>query len=208
MKLGDFEPIECEHAVGPSFLLSGTDRQHLERRLGNRGANRGLSVVGLYRSHTRTQLVATLEDIALMSSYFRDSSNLLLLIHACHGQPLTGGFLIWEDRAIRSTRPYLEFPFESGALVIGARAQPAVAPAPPPVMQAEPVHNRPPAAAAARIATNWPAPENEPRIRLVCCRRRPAGGGVHSLPDPSAARPCDERQAAGSAACQNAHSGS
>jgi hypothetical protein len=149
VELGDFEPVECEHAVGPSFLLSGTDRQLLQKRLGNRGANRGLSVVGFYRSHTRTQLVATLEDIALMSSYFRDSSNLLLLIHASHGRPLTGGFLIWEDRAIRSTRPYLEFPFDSEALVIGARALPAAVPAPLPVVQVEPGHNRPPATAAA-----------------------------------------------------------
>jgi hypothetical protein len=148
VELGDFEPIECEHAVGPSFLLSGTDRQRLEKRLGNRGANRGLSVVGFYRSHTRTQLVATLEDIALMSSFFRDSSNLLLLIHACHGRPLTGGFLIWEDRAIRSTRTYLEFPFESEALVIGARADPAPVPAPGPVMQVEPGHKGPPDAVA------------------------------------------------------------
>ena len=76
-----FEPLVCEHAFGPSYLLSIPDRVGLEARLAARGPRGGHSIVGFYRTHTRRELAATVEDVDLLSSYFSDPSQVFLLIH-------------------------------------------------------------------------------------------------------------------------------
>jgi hypothetical protein len=50
----DFEPVPSEHRFGPSYRLSDTDRELLQETLEwFRGvAQPGVSVLGLYRSHT------------------------------------------------------------------------------------------------------------------------------------------------------------
>src|SRR5260370_23669045 len=50
----DFEPVESEHATGPSYVLSDADRRLLKERIAAREASAKLpSVVGFYRSHSR-----------------------------------------------------------------------------------------------------------------------------------------------------------
>jgi hypothetical protein len=131
----DFEPLQCEHLAGPSFILSASDRRALEARLRRRKATGGSSLAGFYRSNTRQGYGATIEDVALMSAYFSESSNVFLLIQADRDAPLTAGFLIWEGGSIRSQKSRLEFPFSGADLVMHAHvAAPvhAVAPAPMP----------------------------------------------------------------------------
>ncbi len=131
----NFEPIECEHAVGPSYLLSVYDRKMLEERIRWHKSFGRLSVVGFYRSHTRKDFAVTQEDVDLMSAYFPEPSNVFLLIHAHRDAPPTAGFAIWEGRKIISMTPYLEFPFRKAILAAGAQqnsvtsaAQPAPGP--------------------------------------------------------------------------------
>ncbi|HEY1343292.1 MAG TPA: hypothetical protein VGF59_37580 [Bryobacteraceae bacterium] len=119
VQIAHFEPIECEHAVGPSYLLSATDRRRLEERIRRHKSNGGLPIVGFYRGHTRKEFGITVEDADLMSWYFSDSANVFLLIQAHRDRPPTAGFAIWESRKIASTKPYLEFPFQSDALLAG-----------------------------------------------------------------------------------------
>src|SRR5215831_13084105 len=76
----DFEPLQCEHLAGASFILSASDRRALEARIRRRKAAGGSSLAGFYRSNTRQGYGATIEDVALMSAYFSDSSNVFLLI--------------------------------------------------------------------------------------------------------------------------------
>jgi hypothetical protein len=112
-----FEPVECEHAFGASYFLSGADQQRLAERLRRHRPVDGASVVGFFRSNTRREFALAVEDVGLMASYFSKPSMILLLVHATAKEALKGGFFIWEQRAIRTMRPYLEFPFESGALL-------------------------------------------------------------------------------------------
>jgi hypothetical protein len=119
VEVDDFEPLECEHAVGPSYLLSANDRQQLKERIRRHKLTGGLSIVGFYRSHTRKGFDVTVEDVDVMSTYFSKPSMVFLLIHAIPNGPLEGAFSIWEKRQIRAMEPHLEFPFRSAALIAG-----------------------------------------------------------------------------------------
>jgi len=164
VEIDDFELLESEHAVGPSFLLSAADRRVLAKRLRRRRSSK-LSIVGFCRSHTRKDFAITIEDVDLMSEYFARPSMVCLVIQAISGEPLKGGFFIWEGRSIRM-RPYLEFPFGSAELAAGnyelcrrdvyvpvaPREEPA---APPSSAVALPV--KLPEAAQQLPAVQWPA---------------------------------------------------
>lgn len=55
-----FRPIECEHASGPSFVLSDHDLSVLRRQLEDSPQDpelAGLEVVGWFIAHTRSALV-------------------------------------------------------------------------------------------------------------------------------------------------------
>ena len=103
--------------MGPSYLLSATDRVALEDRIRWHKSKGELSIVGFYRSHTRKGFAASMEDADVLSAYFSDRSNVFLLIHAQRDAPPTAGFVIWEGSHIRSMRPYREFPFRRAALM-------------------------------------------------------------------------------------------
>jgi hypothetical protein len=119
VEVDDFEPLACEHAVGPSYLLSALDRKLLEERIRWHKSKGGPSIVGFYRSHTRKEFTATLEDVDVLTNYFSDPSHVFLLMHAHREAPPAAGFVIWEGRKIRSLRPYLEFPLRRAALMAG-----------------------------------------------------------------------------------------
>jgi hypothetical protein len=119
VEIEDFQSVRCEHAVGPSYLLSPTDRQGLKDQIRHYKATRGLSIVGFYRSNTRKEFALTVEDIDLMSAHFAKPSMVLLLIHAAPNARLRAGFSIWEERKIRTVNPYLEFPFHRADLMAG-----------------------------------------------------------------------------------------
>jgi hypothetical protein len=116
VEIDGFEALECEHAVGPSYLLTAADRKRLGIHIRRYRPVNGLGIVGFFRSHTRKGFAATAEDVSLMSAYFSKPSMVLLLIQAAPEGLLKGGFSIWEDRRMR-TSPYLEFPFDSAALL-------------------------------------------------------------------------------------------
>lgn len=128
VQVEEFEPMPCEHAFGPSYLFSATDRETFEERLRWHKSQRGYSVVGFWRSNTRKDFAATLEDTDLMATYFSNPSQVLLLIHAPGAEPVTAGFVIWEGRLIRSLKPYVEFTFRSAAL---ADSDPPIGSPPP-----------------------------------------------------------------------------
>ena len=92
-------------------------RQELERtrRLGKKQ-----QIVGFYRGHTRPDFAITREDAALFSAYFRNASDVFLLIKPNDGGPPTGGFVIREEGRILSDSPYVQF------LLAGTMSVPAV----------------------------------------------------------------------------------
>ena len=122
VEIDDFEAVECEHAAGPSYLLSDLDRTRLEATIAAHRGGGKTSVVGFYRSHTRSGFAITLEDQYVYDSYFGKASDVFLLIKSNDGGPPTGGFLIREGGKIRSATPYAEFP-----LLLNLSAPPASA---------------------------------------------------------------------------------
>ena len=127
--IDDFEPVDSEHAAGPSYLLSDADRRLLESRL----AVRRKSVVGFYRSHTRHGFEVTMEDTYLFSTYFRDASDVFLLIKSNNGAPPTAGFLIREKGKFPDLVPQAQFPFVQNAVAPALRDPNPPLPSPAPV---------------------------------------------------------------------------
>jgi hypothetical protein len=131
VEIADFEAVESEHAAGPSYLLSETDRRLLESRISARGTSgRKPHVVGFYRGHTRSGFGITLEDEYVFSNYFRKSSDVFLLIKSNGNAPPTGGFLIREGGKILSDTPYLQFSFSPQFALRAARDVPPDLPSP------------------------------------------------------------------------------
>ena len=119
VQIENFEPLECEHMVGASYLLSSNDRKILEERIAShKSAGRG-KIVGFYRTHTRKEFAITVEDIDLISAYFGKPSEVFLLIQSNSTGLARAGFFIWEGRKIRSNTPHLDFPFNRSALLSG-----------------------------------------------------------------------------------------
>jgi hypothetical protein len=118
VEVDGFEPLECEHAFGASYFLSREDQQRLAARVRLR-RQAGASIVGFFRSNTRKEFALAIEDLDLMATYFSKPKMVMLVVHASPAGALKGGFFLWEQRAIRTMTPYLEFPFDAGALVNG-----------------------------------------------------------------------------------------
>lgn len=122
-------PVSSEHARGESWILSKSDRRHLEAVLGRLQGN-GIDrpgVVGWYRTHSRPGLFLDQHDFELFQTYFTAPSNVALLIEAASINPVAG-FFFWEEGDIQRIRPYETFPFTAKALA-GRSANAAVAPA-------------------------------------------------------------------------------
>jgi hypothetical protein len=75
-----YQRLECKHRFGPQFVLDDEDRAALEAAAQRVAASTELSVVGLYRSHTRSGFQLEESDLELVDRYFSDSSDLVLLI--------------------------------------------------------------------------------------------------------------------------------
>src|SRR6185437_12902767 len=65
---------------GPPFVLDAQDHAALEEAAQRIAGSTELSVVGLYRSHTRPGFQLEESDLELVDRYFSDSSDLVLLI--------------------------------------------------------------------------------------------------------------------------------
>ena len=138
VRIVDFEPVPCEHARGPSFILSEADRVRFEETLEKwrPGRHERFYAVGMYRSHTREGLALTPDDLVLFAEHFPEPTDLILLVKPFASKPSVGGFFFREEGRIRAEASYLEFPFHRKSL--GGAAPPAELPEPPPEPAAGP----------------------------------------------------------------------
>jgi proteasome lid subunit RPN8/RPN11 len=97
----DFEPVPCEHSLGPSYRLSDTDRGSLRETLDwfRARAETGLSVLGFYRSHTVGEFILSEEDEDLMRSHFLPAENLVVLVKPSLVGSNTEDFFVQHYRA-------------------------------------------------------------------------------------------------------------
>lgn len=92
-----FRPIACEHASGPSFLLSDRDLQVLHSQIENAASDpelAGLHVVGWFLAHTRSPLTLTDQEAGLCDHFFARAGMLTVLVKPERFQPTRFGFLV------------------------------------------------------------------------------------------------------------------
>ncbi|MBZ5623617.1 MAG: hypothetical protein LAQ69_33570 [Acidobacteriia bacterium] len=107
----DYKPLDCEHATGPSFVLSPKDHTRLAEMLAlARGNPSGIQPVGWYHSHTRSDIFLSNADLDIHKRYFPEPWQVALVLKPHTFQPTKAGFFFREpDGIIRATASYLEF---------------------------------------------------------------------------------------------------
>jgi hypothetical protein len=92
-----FRPIQCEHASGPSLVLSERDLDVLTAQLANVQTDpelAGLEPVGWFLAHTRGPLLLTDREAELCETYFTRRGMLTVLVKPERFQPTRFGFLV------------------------------------------------------------------------------------------------------------------
>jgi|SRR5579863_1068321 len=107
--------IACEHARGPSFLLSDNDRVALTGQLA-RGQEdhrlEGMVAVGWFLSHTRGEIALTESDLETFNAFFPAPWQITLVIRPGRTGLMRAGFFVREsDGAVKAERSYLDFSF-------------------------------------------------------------------------------------------------
>jgi hypothetical protein len=92
-----FRPIECEHALGPSFVLSERDLASLKNQIETAASDpelAGLELIGWFISHTRSQLQINDRELAWFNQFFPDAGKITLLIKPERFQATRFAFLV------------------------------------------------------------------------------------------------------------------
>jgi hypothetical protein len=170
----NYVPLDCEHALGPSFTLSPKDFAHLSALLEEaRNNTPGLQPVGWYHSHTRSGIFLSEADLEIHQRYFPAPWHIALVLKPHTFQPTRAGFFFrGADGSIHTQATCLEFILEPLPLrstppsaVPPPGAGSSVRPDSPPAAR---VIAMPPAAAAGfqsapeSVAANSPQPEFAP----------------------------------------------
>lgn len=77
-----FQPIECRHARGPSYILESDELENLARALARleQAEEDGERAVGFFRSNTRETLELAEEDRALLERFFPGEASICLMV--------------------------------------------------------------------------------------------------------------------------------
>ncbi len=115
IRIAAMRPIPCEHARGPAFLLSDTDRQMLEAQLEHELEDPRLAdmtCLGWFLSHTRSEILLSDSDIEIYEKHFGAPWQVTLVIRPGGGRSIRAGFFVREhDGSVHSDTSYLEFNF-------------------------------------------------------------------------------------------------
>ncbi len=101
VRIAAWRPIPCEHALGPSFVLSENDRNGLSNLLAESKwelALAGLGPVGWFHSHTRSDLSPRKSDLELYDRFFRDRADVALILRPAHLESTRATFLFRDIR--------------------------------------------------------------------------------------------------------------
>jgi len=111
ISIQDYQALNCEHAMGPSFTLSQRDQAQLARMVKAATADgNGLRVVGWYHSHTRSDIFLSQADQDIHKGFFPEPWQVALVLKPHTFEPLRCGFFFREaDGAIRGEASYQEF---------------------------------------------------------------------------------------------------
>jgi proteasome lid subunit RPN8/RPN11 len=147
----DSAALECEHAFGPSFVLSDADRKKLAELIAAHQGNPEAAPVGWYHSHTRSEIFLSDADLEIHQRFFPEPWQVAAVLKPHTFLPTRAGFFFRENGGtIRAEASYREIelePLPMGKLPTGnvidlpaaEEPEPApVAPPPAPDIQAPP----------------------------------------------------------------------
>lgn len=100
INLEAFRPIQCEHASGPSFVLSDRDLDTL--RLSIQAASsddelQGLIPLGWFIAHTRSHLNMSDRELKLFNQFFPESGRVTVLVKPERFKPTRFSFLVRDE---------------------------------------------------------------------------------------------------------------
>jgi proteasome lid subunit RPN8/RPN11 len=109
-------PLACEHAAGPSFVLSEKDEAAL-RQLAESAATdpllAGMTAVGWFHSHTRSGISLSQEDVGIWNRHFPEPWQVALVLHPEKLKPTRAGLFFREAGVVaRGESSHLEFEVE------------------------------------------------------------------------------------------------
>ena len=177
--ISDHAALDCEHALGPSFVLSPADEARLAQLLSAHATGaRGLRPVGWYHSHTRSEIFLSDADLEIHQRFFPESWQVALVMKPHTFQPARIGFFFREaDGTMHANASYREdvldplpirqmpggaptAPRLNDAAVRGFRPEPVFAAVPDPAPVAQPISPAaPPAPLESAIPLSEPAAE-------------------------------------------------
>jgi proteasome lid subunit RPN8/RPN11 len=112
-------PLACEHATGPSFVLSENDESALAKLIESAAADPELAEmvpVGWYHSHTRSGVFLSDQDLALYDRHFPEPWQVSLVLHPEKMKPTRAGFFFREEGGVvHRDHSYREFELEPPA---------------------------------------------------------------------------------------------
>ncbi|MDR3703660.1 MAG: hypothetical protein P4L56_28690 [Candidatus Sulfopaludibacter sp.] len=113
--IADYMALDCEHAMGPSFVLSANDETKLQELLAASKSNpAGLQPVGWYHSHTRSEIFLSDADQEIHNRFFPEPWQVALVMKPHTFQPMRCGFFFREaDGAIHAAAAYQEFELDA-----------------------------------------------------------------------------------------------
>jgi hypothetical protein len=113
IRVEDFETVECEHARGPSYLLSEKDMKSFDEIM-ERWApapDKRIYAVGFYRSHTRDELELTPQDVELLDARFPAPTAVCLLVKPYATRVSEAAFFVRDAGRFAPTPAGEVFPF-------------------------------------------------------------------------------------------------
>ena len=159
------QELECEHAYGPGFLLSEKDEVRFRELMKPRD---GMRAVGWYASHTRSGVVMSANDCAIMERFFGERGSVALLMKPTRHGPAEATFYI---QGTAEPGPHFT------VLVPRAQARPRPAES---QAAAKPPKPAPPAPVPAPVPLVAPAPPPRPVLVAAASARPPAPVSVQA----------------------------
>jgi proteasome lid subunit RPN8/RPN11 len=108
-----YRALQCEYALGPSFVLSAGDQARLRDLLRSATNDRrlhNLQPVGWYHSHTRSHIFLSSQDLEIFDTYFPGPLQIALVLRPKPFEATRAGFFFRDvDGYIFSETSYREF---------------------------------------------------------------------------------------------------
>jgi len=117
IRIVTYRQLDCEHAMGPGFVLSEKDEKRLADLIaapGTEAVLHGLEVLGWYHSHIYSKIFLSERDLQLHSRHFSAPFQVALVLQPSSERLARAGFFFREDAGImRTDSSYEEFAIES-----------------------------------------------------------------------------------------------